>query len=73
MIQEVKASPLLQGLRGTKPADREALTDLLLKISQIAQENPEIAEMDLNPVLVYEKGLMVVDVRVLLHQKAPSA
>ena len=51
----------------------EALTHLLLKVSQIAQENPEISEMDLNPVLVYEKGLSVVDARVLLHQRAPTA
>ncbi|MFQ5881370.1 MAG: acetate--CoA ligase family protein [Candidatus Methylomirabilales bacterium] len=73
MIQEVKAFPLLQGARGRRPADLEALADLLLKVSKIAEENPEIAEMDLNPILVYEKGLSVVDVRVLLHQKAPAS
>ncbi|MEE9538263.1 MAG: acetate--CoA ligase family protein [candidate division NC10 bacterium] len=73
MIHEIKAFPLLQGVRGKKPADLKALTHLLLKVSQIAQENPEISEMDLNPVLVYEKGLSVVDARVLLHQRAPTA
>jgi len=72
MIHEIKAFPLLQGVRGKKPADLKALTHLLLKVSQIAQENPEISEMDLNPVLVYEKGLSVVDARVLLHQRAPT-
>lgn len=73
MIHEIKAFPILQGVRGRKPADLPALTDLLLKVSQIVQENPEIAEMDLNPVLVYEKGLTVVDARVLLHHRGPSA
>ncbi|MFQ5990305.1 MAG: acetate--CoA ligase family protein [Candidatus Methylomirabilales bacterium] len=73
MIQEIKASPILHGVRGRKPADLEAITDLLLKVSKITQENPEIAEMDLNPVLVHEKGLTVVDARVLLHQRAPTA
>ena len=73
MIQDVKAFPMLQGVRGKRPADLQALTDLLLKISKIAEENVEIAEMDLNPIIVYEKGLSVVDVRVLLHQKNPTA
>lgn len=73
MIREIKAFPILQGVRGRKPADLQALTDLLLKISRIAQETPEIAEMDLNPVLVYEKGLSVVDARVLLHHRSPTA
>ena len=73
MIQEVKAFPVLQGVRGKRSADLEALTDLLLKVSQIAEENPEIAEMDLNPVIIYEKGLSVVDVRILLHQKISAA
>jgi acyl-CoA synthetase (NDP forming) len=39
----------------------------------MAEENPEIAEMDLNPIIVYEKGLSVVDARVLLHHKAAPA
>jgi len=73
MIREIKASPVLQGVRGRHPADLQALADLLLKVSRIAEENPEIAEMDLNPIIVYEKGLSVVDARVLLHHKAAPA
>ncbi|MFQ5803567.1 MAG: acetate--CoA ligase family protein [Candidatus Methylomirabilales bacterium] len=73
MVHEIKAFPILQGVRGRKPADIEALINLLLQVSKITQENPEISEMDLNPVLVYEKGLSVVDARVLLHQRAPTA
>ena len=73
MIREIKASPVLQGVRGGRPADLQALTNLLLKVSRMAEENPEIAEMDLNPIIVYEKGLSVVDARVLLHHKAAPA
>jgi len=73
MIREIKASPVLQGVRGGRPADLQALADLLLKVSRMAEENPEIAEMDLNPIIVYEKGLSVVDARVLLHHKAAPA
>jgi acyl-CoA synthetase (NDP forming) len=64
---------VLQGVRGGRPADLKALTDLLLKVSRMGEENPEIAEMDLNPVIVYEEGLSVVDARVLLHHKTPPA
>jgi acyl-CoA synthetase (NDP forming) len=73
MIREIKASPVLQGVRGGRPADLQALADLLLKISRMGEENPEIAEMDLNPVIVYEEGLSVVDARVLLHHKTAPA
>lgn len=73
MIREVKAFPMLEGTRGGKPADLDALTDLLLKVSKIAEENVEIAEMDLNPIIVYERGFSVADARVLLHHKPPAA
>lgn len=73
MIREIKAFPILQGIRGGKSADLKALADLLLTVSRMGQENPEIAEMDLNPIIVYEKGLSAVDARVLLHHKAAAA
>ncbi|HET7853973.1 MAG TPA: acetate--CoA ligase family protein [Candidatus Methylomirabilis sp.] len=73
MIREIKAFPILQGIRGGRSADLTALADLLLTVSRMGQENPEIAEMDLNPIIVYEKGLSVVDARVLLHHKAAAA
>jgi acyl-CoA synthetase (NDP forming) len=73
MIREIKAASVLQGVRGGRPADLKALTDLLLKVSRMGEENPEIAEMDLNPVIVYEEGLSVVDARVLLHHKTAPA
>jgi acyl-CoA synthetase (NDP forming) len=73
MIREIKAFPILQGIRGGRSADLKALTNLLLKVSRIGEENLEIAEMDLNPVIVYEEGLSVVDARVLLHHKTAPA
>ena len=64
MISEMKAYPLLTGARGTKPVDIEAIADLLQKASKLLYENKHINEMDLNPVMAYEKGYCAVDVRV---------
>jgi len=66
MISEVRLSRVLAGVRGGKPADADAIMQLLLGISRLVEQNPEIEELDLNPVFVYEKGLLVADVRVTL-------
>ena len=66
MISEIKGRKLLEGYRGTEPVDKEALVDALVKVGQIGVENPEIKEMDLNPVMAYPRGLKVVDARVIL-------
>lgn len=66
MIKEIKAYPLLKGYRNTPPADIDALTKLLVSTSELIMENAEIKELDLNPVIVYEKGLKVVDARIIL-------
>ena len=66
MLQEIKLSQLLDGFRGSPPADKKTLARLLLKCSELVQSYPQIVEMDLNPVIVYEKGLQVVDARILL-------
>jgi acetyltransferase len=66
MLAEIRSAPLLNGVRGQPPVDREALVDLLLTISEVAEAYPEIREMDLNPVIVREKGLSVVDARMIL-------
>jgi acetyl-CoA synthetase (ADP-forming) len=67
MINEIKAYPLLKGYRNTPPADIDALTMLLVNTSGLIMENPEIKELDLNPVIVYERGLKVVDARIILE------
>jgi acyl-CoA synthetase (NDP forming) len=64
MMQEVKAYPILAGARG-KRYDVEAVADLLQKVSKLLYENEQIMEMDLNPVIVYERGYCAVDVRVM--------
>ena len=65
MISEIKGYQILKGIRGEEPKDIEAIKDLLLKISQLTLENPEIKEIDLNPIFVFEKALQVVDARMI--------
>jgi len=65
MITELKAYPLFKGVRGSKPADIEAIADVLQKVSKLLYENEQINEMDINPVIAYEKGYCAVDIRVL--------
>ena len=66
MIAEIKGYKILKGIRGELPKDIKAIKDLLMKISQLTTENPEINEIDLNPIFVFEKGLQVVDARMIL-------
>ncbi len=67
MIREVKAYKLLTGFRGMEPVDVDAIKDALIKVGRIGVENEEIAEMDLNPVIAYPKGIKVVDARIILR------
>jgi acetyltransferase len=68
MIHSVKAFQLLQGWRGAEPSDIEAIEELLLRLSSIVEDLPQIAEMDLNPVKVLSgnNGYIVVDARIML-------
>jgi len=66
MISEIKGYEILKGARGEGLKDIKAIKSLLLKISQLALENPEISEIDLNPIFVFEKGLQVIDARMIL-------
>jgi acetyltransferase len=66
MIAETRGARLLKGVRGGRPADVAALVRHLVQISDLVEKRPEINEMDLNPVIVYEEGLTVVDARVAL-------
>jgi len=66
MITEIKGYKILKGIRGEPPKDIQAIKEVLMKISQLAMENPEIKEIDLNPIFVFEKGLQVVDARMIL-------
>lgn len=66
MVREVKGFPLLQGYRGNPPADVPALERALLDLSAFMDSHPLVAELDINPVFVYPRGLLAVDARVLL-------
>ncbi|MBW1751398.1 MAG: acetate--CoA ligase family protein, partial [Deltaproteobacteria bacterium] len=67
MIEETKSYPILNGVRGQPAYDKKALEDLLLICSEVVETYPEIYEMDLNPVILYEKGFSIVDVRIILN------
>jgi acetyltransferase len=68
MLNGIKGRKILNGIRGEKPYDKEALEDLLIRFSQLMLDFPRIQEIDLNPVLVFEKdqGAQVLDARVIL-------
>lgn len=67
MISEIRSIKALEGVRGLPKADLTAIVDTLVKISAIMVDYPEIDEVDLNPVIVYEKGCRVVDARFVLR------
>jgi acyl-CoA synthetase (NDP forming) len=70
MIREIKGYPLLEGYRGQEPADIPFLEDLLLKVSDFVDKNPEIKELDLNPFFAYKNRAVAVDARVILEPTA---
>jgi acyl-CoA synthetase (NDP forming) len=67
MIKDIKGYPVLEGYRGQEPADVAFLEDLILKVSDFVDKNPEIKEIDLNPVFAYKDGAVAVDARVILE------
>lgn len=68
MITELKAYPILRGTRGRPPSDIDSIAGLLIKVSKIMDEIELVNEIDLNPVIVYEKGFAIVDARIILGQ-----
>lgn len=71
MVRSLKTFPLLDGYRGAPKADLEALIDVLLRVSALVETHPEVAEMDLNPVIVHSNGAVAVDARIRLEAAAP--
>jgi acetyltransferase len=70
MLDEVKSAALLRGTRGEKPADIDALIKVLLTVSQLVTDFPEIVEMDVNPLKVGEPGAgaIAVDARIIIAE-----
>jgi len=71
MVRELRTFPLLQGYRGSPPCDVEALEDLLVRVGALADDIPQVVELDLNPVRVYRQGLRVLDARVRVEPVRP--
>jgi acyl-CoA synthetase (NDP forming) len=67
MVTKVKAYPLLTGYRNTPPADLDAIINALMNTSKLVMDHPEIKELDLNPIMAYEKGAKTVDARIILE------
>jgi acetyltransferase len=68
MIDELRGAAILKGARGTKPADTEAVVEVLLRLSQLLSEIPEVKELDMNPVRVFHgrEGCLALDVRIIV-------
>jgi acetyl coenzyme A synthetase (ADP forming)-like protein len=71
LVRGIRGLPLLEGIRGAPPVDFAALTDVILRVSRLAVDLPEVAELDINPLLAFPDRAIAVDARVLLA--APSA
>jgi len=72
MIRDIKGYPLLEGYRGREPVDITILEDMLLKVSDFAKDNPDIKEVDINPVIAYADSAVAVDARVILESAAKN-
>ncbi len=72
MLDGIQAAEMLKGVRGGAAVDRDALADLIVKVSQLVSDFPEIVELDLNPVFATPKGAVAADVRIVLDF-APAA
>ena len=66
MLDSIAAAQMLKGVRGSEPVNRKALADVIKRVSDLVSENPEISEVDLNPVFAGARGATAADVRILL-------
>ena len=71
MVRSLKTFPLLTGFRGAPPGDIQALEDALLRVSALAEDLPQVAEVDLNPIRVHPAGAAIVDARVRVKPFEP--
>ena len=68
MLQKTKIFSLLQGVRGESPSDIDAVIDVLLRLSQLVNDFPDIVELDINPLLSFVKGYSAVDIKITLKK-----
>ncbi len=72
MVASLRAAPLLDGYRGAPKVDRRALVTVLEQVARVAGEVPELAELDLNPILVSPDGALAVDCKARLAPRQPG-
>jgi acyl-CoA synthetase (NDP forming) len=68
MVREIKGYPLLAGYRGQEAVDVSYLEEMLIKVSNFVEQNPELKELDLNPIFAYSDGAVAVDARIILEE-----
>jgi acetyl coenzyme A synthetase (ADP forming)-like protein len=73
MLDSIAAAEILRGARGSEAVNREALATLIVSVSQLVADFPEISELDLNPVFATAQGATAADVRVVLNFTPPAA
>ncbi len=66
MLDGIQAAEMLRGVRGSEPINRDALADLIVRVSELVSDFPEISEMDLNPVFASAQGAIAADVRIVV-------
>ena len=67
MVNEIRTVGLLKGARGEKPADLDAIADTIVRLSVLVKDFPEIQELDINPLVVMEKGAVALDARIIFR------
>jgi acetate---CoA ligase (ADP-forming) len=70
MLQELRGERILDAIRGAPAVDRAKVVDVLVRVSALAADLPEVTELDLNPLIVDGDGVVAVDARVLLEPRA---
>ncbi|MCR4418988.1 MAG: acetate--CoA ligase family protein [Clostridia bacterium] len=73
MIRETKAYTLLRGYRGEPPRDVAAVVETLCRVARLAEEFPEVVEMDINPLVAYERGLAALDAKMTIGDGGAGA
>ncbi|MCZ6893696.1 MAG: acetate--CoA ligase family protein [Gammaproteobacteria bacterium] len=68
MIDEIKGKAILDGVRGQPAADKVAIKRAILKVAEFVERNPDVRELDLNPMLVYPDGAIAVDARIVIFE-----
>ena len=72
MLDGIQAAEMLRGVRGSDPVSREALSTLIVRVSELISDFPEISEMDLNPVFASKDGAIAADVRIVVDFNPPA-